>query len=151
MKRLHIHVSVPDLQQSIHFYRALFNQAPSVTKDDYAKWMLDDPAVNFAISTGRSKSGVNHLGLQFDSDEEIIAVQERLDSAHILGRQETNANCCYANSNKYWTIDPSGIPWEQFHTLSEIPIFGATPEESSVGCGCDTAPRTRSGNGSCCR
>ncbi len=129
MQRLHIHVSVPNLEKSIQFYNSLFHAEPSVTKENYAKWMLDSPAVNFAISTGRNKVGLNHLGFQFDSDDEVNAVQDRLSKQNYLGTTEKNADCCYANSNKYWTIDPAGIAWEQFHTLDTIPTYGAGPSK----------------------
>jgi len=152
MKRLHIHISVPELQQAIDFYRALFDQAPDVTKPDYAKWMLDDPAVNFAISVGHGKKGVNHLGFQFDSDEAVDDIQQRLRAAHIKGMDETDVNCCYANSNKYWTVDTAGIAWEQFHTLSEIPTFGDRPQRDDIDthCGCGPAAEIKSGIRSCC-
>lgn len=127
MKRFHIHVSVPNLGKSIKFYNSLFGTEPNVTRDNYAKWMLDNPAVNFAISTGRNKVGLNHLGFQFDSDEEVYEVENRLLEKKYSGSTEKNADCCYANSNKYWTVDPAGIPWEQFYTLKALPIFGKRP------------------------
>ena len=128
MKRLHIHVSVDDLDKSIGFYSTLFARQADVVKGDYAKWMLDDPAVNFAISKRCGKVGLNHLGFQVDSDEELAEIQERLDQAEIKGLQEADRKCCYARSNKYWTLDPANIPWENFHTLDSIPTFGESNE-----------------------
>jgi len=152
MKRLHVHVSVPDLQKSIGFYNTLFGSEPAIIKPDYAKWMLDEPAVNFAISVGRGKSGLNHLGFQLDSDEEVDAIQERLADAHILGMEEKDADCCYANSNKYWAVDPAGIPWEQFHTMGELKTFGDGPskELQASACGCTPASVAKSAFGGCC-
>ena len=152
MKRLHVHVSVPNLQQGIEFYRTLFDQEPAVAKTDYAKWMLDDPAVNFAISAGSGNKGVNHLGLQVDTDEEVDAIRQRLQSAHIIGMEENDANCCYTNSNKYWTMDPAGIPWEQFHTLSEIPTFGDSADTGieAGACGCTPASYIKNTVAGCC-
>jgi len=122
MKRLHVHVAVHDLEQSIRFYSAMFAAPPAVKKDDYAKWMLDDPRVNFAISTRGKKAGLDHLGLA----QADVSVLPQKDAA-----------CCYAKSDKYWTIDPQGIAWESFHTLDSIPMYGADtrseqkPEQSA--------------------
>ncbi len=127
MKRFHVHVSVKDLTQGIDFYSALFGTAPSVTKDDYAKWMLDDPRINFAISTRSGKIGLDHLGLQVDSDEELIAVEAHLKQASPDVIEQKGTACCYAESDKYWVQDPAGIPWEAFHTLGTVPVFGAQP------------------------
>ena len=152
MKRLHIHISVPNIEKSIAFYNALFDAQPDVVKDDYAKWMLDEPAVNFAITTGRGKKGLNHLGFQLDSDEEVSAIHERLEKAAIRGMEEKDADCCYANSNKYWTMDPAGVPWEQFHTLSTIPTFGTGVENDvqAAACGCGVIDRMKSAVSNCC-
>lgn len=128
MKRLHVHVTVDDLEKGINFYETLFAQDASVVKDDYAKWMLDDPAVNFAISTSCGKVGLNHLGFQVDSDEELHEIESRLKEAELSGTKEENKNCCYAKANKYWTMDPAKIPWENFHTLDTIPTFGDREE-----------------------
>jgi len=125
MKRFHIHVAVDNLQTNIGFYSAMFGQDPAVVKDDYAKWMLEDPRINFAISSRGLKKGVDHLGLQVDSDAELAALREQVANADIAARDQPDAACCYANSNKYWTTDPQGIAWETFHTLGDIPTFGA--------------------------
>jgi catechol 2,3-dioxygenase-like lactoylglutathione lyase family enzyme len=124
MKRLHVHVAVQDLQQSIRFYSALFAAAPVVTKEDYAKWMLDDPRVNFAISTRAGKAGVDHLGIQAESEGELVELGSRLVQADVAVTEQRGATCCYAKSDKYWTLDPQGIAWESFHTLESTPVYG---------------------------
>ena len=124
MKRFHVHVSVHDLQQSIRFYSALFAAQPSVLKGDYAKWQLDDPRINFAISTRAGKTGVDHLGLQAESSEELEDLGARLAQADVSVTAQKGASCCYAKSDKYWTIDPQGVPWESFHSLDSVPVYG---------------------------
>ena len=124
MKRLHVHVAVHDLQQSIRFYSALFAAEPSVKKDDYAKWMLDDPRVNFAISSRSPKTGVDHLGIQAENGTELDDIGSRLAQADVAVTAQKGASCCYAKSDKYWTIDPQGVAWEAFHTLDSVPMFG---------------------------
>ena len=124
MKRFHVHVAVADLESSIRFYSSLFGAQPAVTKDDYAKWMLDDPRVNFAISRRGDAPGVNHMGIQVESDEELLEMRGRLSQADRPVVEQANAACCYAASNKHWVRDPQGIAWETFHTLSHIPVFG---------------------------
>lgn len=125
MNRLHIHVSVETLEPSIAFYSALFGQQPTVLKDDYAKWEVDDPRVNFAISDrAANKPGVNHLGIQAESAEELDRLHERLGKADIASAPEEAAHCCYATGNKHWTQDPSAIVWEMFHTMSEAQTYG---------------------------
>lgn len=125
MNRFHVHVAVDDLAQSTRFYSALFGTTPTVVKPDYAKWMLDDPRINFAISQRGAAAGVNHLGFQVESAEELAALRARVAAADIAAKDEPDANCCYATSNKYWVQDPQGIAWETFQTLGEIPVFGA--------------------------
>jgi catechol 2,3-dioxygenase-like lactoylglutathione lyase family enzyme len=124
MKRLHVHVSVRDLGESIRFYSRLFASEPVVRKDDYAKWMIDDPRVNFAISTHRQPVGINHLGFQVDSDEELQGMRGQLAAADAQLVEERDQPCCYAKSDKYWITDPTGIAWETFRTLSSIPVYG---------------------------
>jgi catechol 2,3-dioxygenase-like lactoylglutathione lyase family enzyme len=124
MKRLHVHVSVKDLPASIQFYRTLFDAEPVVTKADYAKWMLEDPRVNFAISTHRQPIGVNHLGFQVETDEELRGMRAQLEAADARMVEENEQPCCYASSDKYWVTDPTGIAWETFHTLASIPVYG---------------------------
>ena len=125
MKRLHVHVAVHDLPQSIRFYSALFAAQPAVKKDDYAKWMLDDPRVNFAISTRGRTAGLDHLGIQAENGEELEEIGSRLAQADVAVLPQKEASCCYAKSDKYWTIDPQGIAWESFHTLDTVPVYGS--------------------------
>ena len=124
MKRLHIHVAVHDLEQSVRFYSALFAAQPAVKKDDYAKWMLEDPRVNFAISTRGGKAGLDHLGIQAENGAELEDLGTRLAQADVAVTAQKGASCCYAKSDKYWTIDPQGIAWESFHTLDAVPMYG---------------------------
>jgi catechol 2,3-dioxygenase-like lactoylglutathione lyase family enzyme len=124
MKRFHLHVSVENLEESIRFYSTLFAAEPSVQQADYAKWMLDEPRVNFAISTRRQPVGINHLGFQVDSGEELRSLHAQLRAADAQLVQEDKQHCCYAKSDKYWVTDPTGIAWETFHTLSSIPVYG---------------------------
>ena len=132
MKRLHIHVAVEDLAASIRFYSAIFAAEPTVSKPDYAKWMLDDPRVNFAISQRGAKPGLDHLGIQVESDVELEAIHQRLAQAALPVTEQKGTACCYAESDKYWTIDPQGIPWESFHSLASIPVFGAAAPEPAA-------------------
>lgn len=133
MKRFHVHVSVDDLDRSIRFYATLFGTAPTVVKPDYAKWMLDDPRVNFAISQRGAAAGINHLGLQTDSDAELETLHAQLARAEVDAQAEVDIGCCYARSNKYWVTDPSGIAWETFHTLGTVPTFDGRTEGSETG------------------
>ncbi len=125
MKRLHVHVAVDDLRKSIGFYSTLFAAEPSVRKDDYAKWMLDDPKVNFAISVrGGRAAGIDHLGIQVESDDELRELGGRLKAAGETTRDQEAATCCYARSNKAWIDDPSGLRWETFFTFGEATVYG---------------------------
>ena len=124
MKRFHVHVGVRDLQHSIRFYSALCDAKPVVSKPDYAKWMLDDPRVNFAISTRSGKAGLDHLGVQAESGEELEEIGSRLAQADVSLLPQKGAACCYAKSDKYWTLDPQGIAWESFHSLDSVPVYG---------------------------
>ena len=138
MKRFHVNVSVADLAESVRFYSAFFAVEPTVLKDDYAKWMLEDPRINFAISQRGYPVGVNHVGFQVDSAEELTAMRTQLTRADHALVEQTGAACCYANSDKYWITDPTGLAWETFHTLEAIPIYGSDT---------DIAPKT---TGACC-
>ena len=125
MKRFHVHVAVEDLTKSIAFYSDLFGTKPTVERPDYAKWMIEDPRVNFAISSRGHQPGVNHLGFQAEDSAELAELGARAD--HASGAavvKETAVECCYAKGNKYWVVDPQGLAWENFQTLSEVPIFG---------------------------
>jgi catechol 2,3-dioxygenase-like lactoylglutathione lyase family enzyme len=124
MKRLHVHIAVDHLEENIHFYSALFQAEPSVREADYAKWLLEDPRVNFAISARGRTPGLDHLGIQVESADELSAAQRCLTDAALPLTQQQGAECCYARSDKYWTVDPQGIPWEAFHSLEAIPLFG---------------------------
>lgn len=125
MKRLHVHVSVADMSPSIAFYTALFGASPVVQKPDYAKWLLDDPRVNFAISRKEDNGvGLNHLGVQVETETELNAVYESLGRANIESQPETCARCCYAESDKHWAVDPSGIIWEAYRTMGAIAVYG---------------------------
>ncbi|HEY4367133.1 MAG TPA: ArsI/CadI family heavy metal resistance metalloenzyme [Steroidobacteraceae bacterium] len=127
MKRLHVHVAVEDLAKSIQFYNTLFASEPTVTKNDYAKWMLDDPRVNFAISQRGSESGIRHLGIQVEDRAELADVFSRLQRAEVPVLEEGATTCCYAKSEKSWIADPQGIQWETFLTTGEITVYGADP------------------------
>jgi catechol 2,3-dioxygenase-like lactoylglutathione lyase family enzyme len=126
MKRLHVHVSVDNLADSIKFYSGMFASEPTVVKSDYAKWKLEDPRMNFAISRRGAKVGLDHLGIQVESDTELSEMQSRLDALQPGVEKDEDVACCYARSDKYWVTDPSGIAWETFHTLDTIPVFGGT-------------------------
>ena len=138
MKRFHVHVRVQDLQQSVAFYSKLFAAEPTRTESDYAKWMLDDPRINFAISTRGSEQGIDHLGIQGESPEELAELSARASEANMAVFDEGTTTCCYARSEKHWLMDPQGIPWEHFHTLADIPVFhepAASPADSTPCCG----------------
>ena len=124
MKRIHIHMGVEDLDRSITFYSALFAMEPTVVKPDYAKWMLDDPRVNFAISTRGKQPSLDHLGIQVESKTELHEVYARLRKAGDTVIEQGHTACCYAQSEKSWTDDPSGISWETFHTTGESTVYG---------------------------
>lgn len=124
MNRLHVHIGVEDLQKSIGFYSAMFGAEPAKVKTDYARWLLDDPSVNFAISTKTKSVGIEHLGLEVESMDELEAVRERLQEAQRFSdapiTDESDASCCYARGEKSWAVDPSGVSWESFYTKSDV-------------------------------
>jgi catechol 2,3-dioxygenase-like lactoylglutathione lyase family enzyme len=124
MKRMHVNLSVTDLDASIEFYNSLFASEADVVKADYAKWMLDDPRINFAISTRGDKKGIDHLGIQVENDSELDEVYGRLKAAGAPVIEEGATTCCYAESEKSWIFDPEGIAWETFLTLGESPVYG---------------------------
>ena len=132
MKRLHVHVGVADLEQSIGFYSTLFAARPTVTKADYAKWMLDDPRVNFAISSGNAHNGIEHLGIQVEDADELGEVYQRLEAADRPVIAEGATTCCYAKSEKSWIADPDGVLWEAFHTNGEATTYGDTIDLSAL-------------------
>ena len=141
MKRFHVHVAVANLDDGIHFYSKLFGSEPTVQKPDYAKWMLEDPRVNFAISSRGNLAGVNHLGFQVDSTDELKGMEAQLTAADSALVKECATSCCYARSDKYWVKDPAGIAWETFHTLESIPVYGDAGEtETFEAASHDVAP-----------
>ena len=137
MKRLHVHIAVDDLEKSIGFYATLFGAPPSILKQDYAKWMLDDPKVNLAISQRERVAGVDHLGIQVDTDEELRELSARLKAAGEQTRDQEATTCCYAQSNKAWVNDPSGVRWETFYTFGDATTYG---EDEAAA-----LPKTQSG------
>lgn len=140
MKRFHVHLGVPELAASIRFYSDLFGMPPTVEKPDYAKWMLEEPRVNFAISQRSARVGLNHLGLQADSAEELAEIRTRFAAADAAAlSDELEVTCCYARGNKHWTRDPQGIAWEAFHTLHGVPIFDGAADATPTSSGCGSA------------
>jgi len=136
MKRFHVHVGVTDLDRSIAFYSSLFGASPSVTKPDYAKWMLDDPRVNFAISSEHhAAKGIEHLGIQAESDGELADVFDRLKAADGPMLEEGATTCCYAKSEKSWITDPDGVVWEAFFTNGEATVYGDSPALGAMSAG----------------
>lgn len=145
MKRFHVHLHVDDLGASIGFYSKLFDAAPARLEADYAKWMLTDPPVNFAISTRGAQPGIDHLGIQTDDPAELAAMKQRAQAADLALLDEGETTCCYARSEKHWVTDPQGIAWEAFHTLENIPVFNeraaAAPAPEAAACCTASAPR----------
>ena len=143
MKRMHLHVGVTDLNASIGFYSTLFGAAPSVAKPDYAKWMLEDPHVNFAISTGHANTGIEHIGIQVENGAELAEVYGRLKAADRPVLEEGATTCCYARSEKSWITDPDGVVWETFLTNGEATVYGDNPA-------LETLASNNAAAGSCC-
>ena len=154
MKRFHAHVHVDDLAQSIAFYSKLFAAAPTRVEADYAKWMLEDPRVNFAISTRGAKPGLDHFGMQTDDAAELAELKARAEAADMALLDEGNTTCCYARSEKHWVTDPQGIAWEHFHTLGDIPVFNESPPSAVAGACCApaavAAPVAAAPRAACC-
>jgi catechol 2,3-dioxygenase-like lactoylglutathione lyase family enzyme len=142
MKRMHVHVSVDDLAKSVKFYNQLFGSLPAVEKQDYAKWMLDDPSVNFAISQRGNRPGVDHLGIQVENDDELDEIKARLEAADMSMLTQEGTTCCYAKSDKHWVQDPSGIAWESYRTLDSAPTFNDAKDEASDSACCGPATET---------
>ena len=139
MKRFHVNVAVADMEKSTQFYSTLFGTAPAVEKSDYAKWMLEDPRINFSINLSGRNSGINHIGLQADSTDELAEIQARLAAAGENTFDQPDAECCYAKSTKTWVRDPDDVAWETFVTFGEITHYGD-----------DLAPGDAVENGACC-
>ena len=171
MKRFHVHLHVSDLAASLAFYSKLFAAEPARVEADYAKWMLTDPPVNFAISTRGAQPGLDHFGIQVDNADDLAALKAQAQAADMALLDEGETTCCYARSDKYWVTDPQGVAWEQFHTLGDIPTFNAGDSEqkqapaqvccapaaskleSKAGSGCcapTVAPATASATGGGC-
>jgi catechol 2,3-dioxygenase-like lactoylglutathione lyase family enzyme len=173
MKRFHVHVHVENLDKSIGFYSKLFAAEPARVEGDYAKWMLDDPRINFAISTRGGSPGIDHLGFQTDDAEELAVLKARAEAADMALLDEGETTCCYARSEKHWVTDPQGIAWEHFHTLGNIPVFSegqktdaapacctpaatTPPDAAEASGGCAAKPRGKpvgvavKASGSCC-
>lgn len=156
MKRFHVHLNVENLAQSVAFYSKLFGAEPTRVEADYAKWMLEDPRINFAISTRGSQAGIDHLGFQADSAEELAELKARAQLADVALLDEGATSCCYAESEKHWITDPQGIAWEHFHTLGNIPVFSEKQDPAPAASAC-CAPRgkpigipVKSSSSSCC-
>jgi len=131
MKRMHIHVAVENLSDSIRFYSAMFgNTEPTIRKSDYCKWELSDPAVNFAISQRGAKPGIDHVGIQVETDAELAEMNARFATAQLPVAAQSGTTCCYARSDKAWTIDPQGVVWETFRTLETAPVYGHSRDQS---------------------
>lgn len=145
MKRFHIHIGVKDLDHSINFYSTLFGQKPSKVKEDYAKWMLDDPMINFAISTRVSSEGIDHLGIQADESAELQEITDRLKKADLGVFDEGTTTCCYAESEKAWVKDPAGIAWEAYTTMKDVEVFKEKAPSASSCC-----PPKKASTKSCC-
>ena len=147
MKRFHVHLHVDDIARSVAFYSKLFAAEPARVEADYAKWMLEDPRVNFAISTRGAAPGIDHLGLQTDDADELAELKARAEAAGMALLDEGNTTCCYARSEKHWVTDPQGIAWEHFHTLDGIPVFSERPapaaSETKSACCAPKAPPGR--------
>lgn len=136
MKRFHVHLHVDDLDRSIGFYSTLFAAQPARVEADYAKWMLDDPPVNFAISSRGTKPGIDHLGIQTDDAKELAAMKARAQAADMALLDQGETTCCYARSEKHWVTDPQGIAWEHFHTLGDIPVFNVAAPAGATQAAC---------------
>ena len=147
MKRLHLHIGVDNLAASIRFYSALFGAEPVKVKEDYAKWMLEDPRINFAISTRSGKKGLDHLGLQVDDPAELDALRSQLSAANLTTHDDGETTCCYARSEKSWVTAPEGTAWEAYHTMADAAFFSAAEEKPQSAC---CAPAADTAAKSCC-
>lgn len=149
MKRFHVHMHVDDLARNIAFYSKLFGAEPTRVESDYAKWMLDDPRVNFAISTRGGRPGLDHLGLQVDEASELADLKARAQAADMALLDEGTTTCCYARSDKHWITDPQGIAWEHFHSLENIPVFNEAAQAPARAHAC-CAPAAPAAASACC-
>lgn len=150
MARMHIHISVDNLEESITFYSSLFGKRPSKVKPDYAKWMLDDPKVNFAISARGAQTGVDHLGIQAENESEMASLRERLKQADLKTFNDGQTACCYAKSDKSWVKDPSGIAWETYYSMEEIDYFNDSQLTESQSACCVPEVKEDKPKSGCC-
>ncbi len=152
MKRMHINVAVADLEQSVQFYSALFAAEPTVVKPDYAKWMLDDPRLNFAITTRGDRKGIDHLGIQVENPDELQEVYGRLKTAGRPLLEQGETTCCYARSEKTWVHDPEGIAWETFLTTGDSPVYGEDVDTASMAApsACCSPSAAKAAQSTCC-
>ena len=144
MKRLHLHLGVDDLAASVKFYSTLFAAEPTFIADDYAKWMLEDPRVNFAISAGHATRGIEHVGIQVENADELAEVRARLSRAEAPILDEAATTCCYAESSKAWISDPQGVMWETFLTTGTATNYGDSPALDTIAVSANAAA------GACC-
>ncbi|MBV8248371.1 MAG: VOC family protein [Comamonas sp.] len=150
MKRFHVHMHVDDLAKNIAFYSKLFGVEPTRIESDYAKWMLEDPRINFAISTrGNAQAGLDHLGFQVDDAAELAALKAQAEAADMAMLDEGETTCCYARSEKHWITDPQGVAWEHFHSLGDIPVFNESAAPTATAC-CAPTTATPAAASSCC-
>jgi catechol 2,3-dioxygenase-like lactoylglutathione lyase family enzyme len=149
MKRFHVHLNVENLQASIAFYSRLFAAEPTRVEGDYAKWMIEDPRINFAISTRGKGSGLDHLGFQAENEAELAELKTRAEQADSAFLDEGSTTCCYAKSDKHWVTDPQGIAWEHYLTLGSIPVFNEAPASAAQGSCCAPVPADTA-SASCC-
>ena len=133
-RKLHIHMSVDSIEESIKFYSVQFGAEPTKVKEDYAQWLIDDLSLNFAISTRGYEKGLNHLGIQYESDEALDEAQTLFEEAGIKGTEDKGTVCCYKESNKYWVTDPTGMIWENYHSMDDIEVFGVDGADTKDGC-----------------
>lgn len=150
MKTMHIHVGVDNISESVTFYSALFGAQPAKVKDDYAKWMLDDPKLNFAISTRSGKQGVDHLGIQVENATELSEMRKRISQAEIDVFDEGETVCCYAESDKSWLQDPAGIAWEAYQTMGEAQLFSEKETSTDSACCAPVSIPVVAAEPSCC-
>jgi predicted enzyme related to lactoylglutathione lyase len=149
-KRFHVHMHVNDLEQNIGFYSKMFGTAPTRQEHDYAKWMLDDPKLNFAISTRGASTGIDHLGLQTDDPAELAAMRAQAQAADLAMAVEGSTTCCYAKSDKHWITDPQGIAWEHFHTMAQSVTFGSPAVKTAAAAGACCPARAADPQAACC-
>jgi catechol 2,3-dioxygenase-like lactoylglutathione lyase family enzyme len=146
MKRFHVHIGVEQIDEAVRFYSALFGAPPVKLKADYAKWLLDDPRLNFAISTRTGAKGMDHLGIQAEDEQELTELRERMTAADMAVVEDGETVCCYARSDKSWIQDPAGIPWEAYRTMNDAQVFASQPDQSERAC---CTPET-AGTPGCC-